>query len=164
MPRSWCQQETLALLGTGSYFIQQPQVLRPGLRPWRGSELRLWWDIPEEMMGHLKDDQSVPRRHDLLEPESSITKAVCMLGATLRHLNRWFWRLRTPTQRTPIPFDFEVVYAALGPDKQYFLRFRDGDTCWSLWSELSQQIKAQEQRSHRVSYATRTGCPTVYGS
>ena len=33
-----------------------------------------------------------------------------------------------------IPKQTEVVYAALGPEKQYFLRFRDGDTCWSLWS------------------------------
>ncbi len=28
-----------------------------------------------------------------------------------------------------------MVYAALGPETQYFLRFRDGDTCWSLWSD-----------------------------
>ena len=48
-------------------------------------------------------------------------------------------------------FLFEVVYAALGPEKQYFLRFRDGDTCWSLWAELSQQIKEQEEKRHRVS-------------
>ena len=39
---------------------------------------------------------------------------------------------------------FEVVYAALGPEKQYFLRFKDGDTCWSLWSVLGclQAIKS----------------------
>ncbi|CAK9024386.1 unnamed protein product [Durusdinium trenchii] len=94
--RTWNQRESFALLGTGSYLIRQPDLL-------------LWWDLPEEMVGLLSEDQS-------------------------------------------------VVYAALGPEKQYFLRsafafgFVNGDTCWSLWSELSQQIKEQEQREHRVSY------------
>lgn len=87
--KSWTQQESLVALGSGSYLLKQPERL-------------LWRDIPEEMLSHVRNDDS-------------------------------------------------VVYAALGPEKQYFLRFRDGDTCWSLWSELSQQIKEQEQKQHRVS-------------
>lgn len=87
--RKWTQQESIAVLGSGSYFLKQPDRL-------------LWRDIPDEMLGHVRNDDS-------------------------------------------------VVYAALGPEKQYFLRFRDGDTCWSLWSELSQQIKDQESKQRRVS-------------
>lgn len=50
----------------------------------------------------------------------------------LRHMNINHQRLAKPAEVVA----GEVVYAALGPEKQYFLRFRDGDTCWSLWSVL----------------------------
>ena len=143
----------MALLGTGSYFIQQPEVL-------------LWWDIPEEMMGHLKDDQSVPRPEIYDLKVARQPRFGCVTESRSHVLMTSYELFMHMTYESPLDFisksrprpisiDFEVVYAALGPEQQYFLRFRDGDTCWSLWSELSQQIKAQEQRSHRVSYATR---------
>ncbi|CAJ1451922.1 unnamed protein product [Effrenium voratum] len=90
--QSWAQNETLALLGSGSYLLKQPGKL-------------VWWDLPEEMLGHINKDQSS-----------------------------------------------SVVYAALGPEEQYFLRFSDGDTCWRTWMELSEHIKQQEQNGFGVCF------------
>ncbi|CAK9024032.1 unnamed protein product [Durusdinium trenchii] len=92
--RTWNQRESFALLGTGSYLIRQPDLL-------------LWWDLPEEMVGLLSEDQS-------------------------------------------------VVYAALGPEKQYFLRsafaFGASTTRGKQDSVAPEHVRSGARGRHRVGH------------